>query len=257
MPNSHSRPAHTHHRVVFSDLQSCSAPGLISIEGPEAQHLAKVKRVRIGESIGVLDGRGAMGIGELVEITGSKQRPIVAILLEKISIFDHVSPRVQICCPVPKGDRLERMIDQLTQIGVHSWVPLICERSERDPESVRPDRIQRIISEACKQCIRVHALAVEEPMPFSDAIIPQPDQHIAFCDSSGSDALSSVGQSDRRILIGPEGGWTDDERLIARDHDVCISRLGVHTLRLETAAVAAASLALAGASTQIMSGDSQ
>ena len=53
------------------------------------------------------------------------------------------APSIEICCPIPKGDRLDRMIDQLTQLGVDSWTPLITDRSERKAETIRQDRIER------------------------------------------------------------------------------------------------------------------
>ncbi len=250
-------PDPIHHRVFFSDLPGCVPPQLITIEGPEAIHLAKVKRARVGESVGVLDGRGAMGVGEIAEITGSKQRPMVAVLLDRVEMIEPVKPRVQICCPAPKGDRLERPIDQLTQIGVESWVPLVCERSERDPGAIRMDRIERIIHEACKQCIRARVLTIHEPMPIAEAIEPVDGLCILACDASGVDPIQSdsVGES-ARILIGPEGGWSDSERGLFKDHSVPVHRLGVHILRLESAAVVAGSLALSSAQCHFPFGES-
>lgn len=250
-------PDSIHHRVFFSDLKGCIPPQLIMIESSEAMHLAKVKRARIGESVGVLDGHGAMGLGEIAEITGSKQRPMVAVLLDRVEMIEPVKPRVQICCPAPKGDRLERMIDQLTQIGVDSWVPLISERSERDPSAIRLDRIERIINEACKQCIRARVLTLHEPMTLAEAIEPIDGLHILACDASGELPVESdsIGGS-ARILIGPEGGWSDSERASFLDRSIPIRRLGVHVLRLESAAVVAGSLALSAAQCHLPFGDS-
>jgi len=234
---------------MFSDLTGCLPPQLITIEGPEAQHLAKVKRARIGEMVGVLDGRGAMGIGEIAEITGSKQRPMVAIMLDRVEMIEPISPRIQICCPAPKGDRLERMIDQLTQIGVESWIPLITERSERDPKAIRQDRLDRIISEAMKQCIRARALVVHEPMTLTQAMTPVDSMRMITCDGSGESSLRPIEVDSARIFIGPEGGWSDSELTSFAGAGVPLMRIGAHVLRLETAAVVAGSLALANAKT--------
>tara|TARA_R110000737_G_scaffold2923_18_gene10029 strand:- start:135726 stop:136466 length:741 start_codon:yes stop_codon:yes gene_type:complete len=236
-------PKSIHHRVMFSDLTGCVPPQLITIEGPEAQHLAKVKRARVGEMVGVLDGIGSMGIGEIAEISGSKQRPIIAVMLDHIEMIPPVSPRIQICCPAPKGDRLDRMIDQLTQIGIESWVPLISDRSERDPTAIRQDRLTRIIHEACKQCVRTRSLVIHEPMTLAQAIQNNP-MRVVVCDGSGNESLASL-DVDTRILIGPEGGWSDEERSRFATSKIQIARLGVHVLRLETAAAVAGSLALA------------
>ncbi len=232
---------------MFSDLSGCSTPQLITIDGTEAQHLAKVKRARIGEAVGVLDGRGAFGIGEIAEISGSKQRPMVAILLDRVRMVEPVSPRVQVCCPPPKGDRLERMIDQLTQVGVESWVPLVCERSERDPHALRMDRIERVINEASKQCIRARALVVHEPMALSNAISPDDSVSMIACDGSGDSPVAPMNSGSIRVFIGPEGGWTSKERESFAEVGIPIRRIGAHVLRLETAAVVAGSVLLAGA----------
>jgi len=240
---------------MFSDLAGCIAPHLITIQGSEAQHLAKVKRARIGEMVGVLDGRGAMGIGEIAEITGSKQRPMIAIMLDRVEMIDPVWPRIQICCPAPKGDRLERMIDQLTQIGVESWVPLITDRSERDPKAIRQDRLERIINEALKQCIRARALVVHEPMTLTQAISPSDSIQTIVCDGSGESSLGPIEIDSTRIFIGPEGGWSGDERARFIESNIPTRRIGIHVLRVETAAVVAGSLALSNAITPTPFGD--
>ena len=252
-------PTTIHHRVMFSDLAQCQPPELITIQGPEAQHLAKVKRARIGEIVGVLDGQGALGIGEIAEITGSKQRPMVAIMLDRIEMIAPTTPRIDICCPAPKGDRLDRMIDQFTQIGVVSWTPLISDRSERDPKTIRLDRLDRIINESLKQCIRVRSLVIHDPMTLEqvlDTDQPESSWPAVVCDGVGQSPLvpSDVGQA-ARLLIGPEGGWSDAERSVFLNAKLPVRRLGVHVLRLESAAVVAGALALAGASSPIPTGD--
>jgi len=232
---------------MFSDLVGCVASQSVSIEGPEARHLAKVKRARIGETVGLLDGQGRLGIGTLTEIAGSNQRPVVTIALERIETIEPTKPSIHICTPAPKGDRLERMIDQLTQIGVASWTPLITDRSERDPASIRQDRLDRIINEALKQCIRTSALAVHEPMTIAQALSQTDSMKAIVCDDSGDSSLGPIESGQAQILIGPEGGWSDQERATFQESSIPTRRLGVHVLRLETAAVVAASLTLANA----------
>jgi len=254
-------PTPIHHRVMFSDLAQCQPPELITVQGPEAQHLAKVKRARVGEVVGVLDGQGTLGIGEIAEITGSKQRPMIAIMLDHIEMIASITPRIDICCPVPKGDRLDRMIDQLTQIGVVSWTPLMTDRSERDPKTIRLDRLDRIINEALKQCTRARSLIIHDPMTIDQVLDhaqaqSDPSMAMLVCDGGGDSPLvSSDVDQHARIVIGPEGGWSDAERSIFVDAKLPVRRLGVHVLRLESAAVVAGALALAGASSSIPTGD--
>lgn len=232
------------HYISFSDLASLAPNDSIELTGPEAHHAARVKRIRINEQVGVLDGQGRIGIGTIEKITGSKSKPIITITLSEIKLFDPIVPQVEIWSALPKGDRLDRMIDQLSQLGVTTVRPLICDRSQRKPETIRQDKLERIATEASKQCHRPWALNFDEPITFKDAI-NDPDAVIA--DAEGDTALAKVFSPRIVVLIGPEGGWSDDERALIDATGMRIIRLGLFVLRIEAAACAAASVVLSNA----------
>ena len=237
------------HRAIFSDLSGCVAPALLTLEGPEAHHLARVKRARVGESLLVLDGEGLVGRCEIVEIAGSRQRPIVAAALGSVERVDPVSPRVEVVAPAPKGDRLGSMLDALTQIGVASYRPLVSARSERDPGSLRTDKLERIVLEACKQCIRAHALEVGDPVSL-DGVLGDADGIETVVCLGGSDRVldgAEKGSERVRIVVGPEGGWSDEELARIGGSGARAVRLTPHVLRIETACVVASSIVLRGA----------
>jgi len=229
------------HRAVFSDLSR--AHEAVTLVGDEARHLARVRRAREGERVELLDLGGRAAVGAIGAIGGSRQRPELTIRVERVETRHAVRPVITLAGAVPKGERLDWMVDQLTQLGVAAWLPLICERSERDPGSLRRDRLERLVVAACKQSGRAHAMRI------GDAITP--DEALAcrgavVCDAAGHDALGEIGR-DATLLVGPEGGWSEAERAVIERSGVPVRRLGAHVLRVETAAVGAAAIVLSGA----------
>lgn len=246
MPNQHS----IQHHVWFSDLDSVQINEVIHLEGPEAHHAARVKRVRINETVGLLDGQGRVATGTIQAITGAKSSPTLQIQIQTLQIFEQTSPNIEIWSALPKGDHLDRMIDQLTQIGVTTYRPLICERSQRKPTTVRVDKLERIAREAAKQCHRPWGLKIDDPISFQEAI---EDSDAMIADVSGQplQPLQAITSSDVRsrcvILIGPEGGWSDTERETIAATNAAVVRFGVFVLRIEAAACAASAIVLSSA----------
>ncbi|MEX0875878.1 MAG: RsmE family RNA methyltransferase [Phycisphaerales bacterium] len=232
------------HCMMFSDLAAASSGDRLTVTGEEAHHAAKVKRIREGEAVALLDGRGRMAVGAIAEIAGSKSRPELAVLLESIETVPPVSPVVEVCAALPKGDRLDRMVDQLTQLGVHGFRPLLCERSQRKPETVRTDKLERIAAEAMKQCRRPWSMDFRPPITFGDAL-GDPDAVVA--DASGEGFFASDARPRTTLLVGPEGGWSPAERELIEQRGVRTRRFGVFVLRIEAAACAASAIVLSHA----------
>ncbi len=233
------------HCVSFSDLRALAPNDSFELIGPEAHHAARVKRIRIDQQVGVLDGQGRIGIGYVRGIAKSKSKPSITIELQTIEVFGPISPRVEIWSALPKGDRLDRMIDQLTQLGVSTFRPLLCDRSQRKPETIRQDKLERIVIEAAKQCHRPWNLKIDDPITFAQAIN---DPDVVLADASGDSWLGLEGSNTRIVLlIGPEGGWSDAERAQINATQVRMIRFGVFVLRIEAAACAASSVVLSRA----------
>ncbi len=228
------------HRIVFSELAQYAKGALVGIDGSEAYHAATVKRIRVGDVVGVFDGRGTEADGVVEAITGHKTKPIVEIRLDGIQTVPKAERVVEIWTALPKGDRLEAMVDQLSQLGVARWRAVECDRSERKWASVKCDKLVRTTHESAKQCGRAWFLEIGEPISFAEAIA-QPG--VVVADGSGAGITSDTHTSTSVVLlIGPEGGWSDDERQMMAEASVPMVRFGVHVLRLETAACAAAAL---------------
>lgn len=228
------------HCVMFSDLASIRVGDPIEIAGDEAHHAVRVKRLRIGETVGVLDGHGRIGTGTLDEIGGSRSKPLLFIGLRDIHLVDPISPALEVCAALPKGDRLDRMIDQLTQIGVTRFRPLLCEYAQRKPENYRTDKLDRIVEEAMKQSRRAWRMEIADPIAFRDAIY-LPGAIIA--DASGDPwGRNDAMPQEPALIVGPEGGWSNTERGLLVESGVRVCRFGTLVMRIETAAVVGASV---------------
>lgn len=242
-----SHPSQIQHHVMFSDLGSVSLGDSFELTGQEAHHAARVKRIEINDLVGVLDGVGRIATGHVLDISGPKSKPKISIEISEVRLFDPVSPRIEILSALPKGDRLDRMIDQLSQLGVSAFRPLVCDRSQRKPDTLRREKLERIAAEASKQCRRPWTLEINDPIAFSDAI---KDGDTVIADASG-DAMDPVDDRspDARsvVLIGPEGGWSpsENEQIIATGLPVV--RFGQFVLRIEAAACAASAIVLSHA----------
>tara|TARA_R110002072_G_scaffold42064_11_gene118005 strand:+ start:23210 stop:23953 length:744 start_codon:yes stop_codon:yes gene_type:complete len=236
---------HIQHHLMFSDLGAIKPGQVFEIGGPEAHHAIRVKRVGTGHRVGLLDGCGRIGSGTVQAIKGPKSKPTMTIELLGIESFEPSKPRLEVYSALPKGDRLDRMIDQLSQLGVQSYRPLLCERSQRKPETVNIEKLERIAIEAAKQCHRPWLMEIGDPIGFEDAI-KDPDAIVA--DASGEADIASVNPERVVILIGPEGGWSDDERGVIGATGVRVCRFGLFVLRIEAAACSASAIVLSRAS---------
>lgn len=242
------------HRV-FVD-QPLAGPGsVVALVDDEAHHAQNVKRIRIGDQVQVHDGAGgvAMSLVESLSPAQRKQPGNVLLRLTDVRHEPRPAPEVIICSPAPKGGRLEDMIDQLSQCGACEWRTLAAQRAVVEPSERRGERVQRVCIESLKQSGRAWLLrATLTPMSFDEALSPAPGTRVLIADATGlpiGPALAAQA-SDRgggtvtsvRVLIGPEGGWTDDERGRALAAGAIGVALGPNIMRLETACVAAAVL---------------
>lgn len=187
-------------------------------------HLTRVLRLRDGRVVTVTDGCGRWRVCRLES----------GMLVVEGDIRDGVDrPSITIAAAVPKGDRVDWMVQKLTELGVARIVLLRCERSVVNWDAERRERqlerLRRISIGALEQSRGLHMPSLEGPVPATEVLASMP---IA---EPGGEGLS---HDDRSIAIGPEGGWSSAEL------DSAMRRvdLGPGVLRVETAAVTAAVL---------------
>ena len=211
----------------------------VSLAESEAHHL-RVRRAREQEGVEVLDGAGLVGTGRLVKV-GSDW----AVDLETA---ERRTPQPELVLAVAAGDR-ERfswMAEKAVELGVTAIVPLETERTTGVASRLRAShlaKLRRTVLEATKQCGAAWAPTVDSPLLLSDFVVrPIPGQGW-LADLSGLPAPAVLDGTPLSVVIGPEGGFTCEERSALIEVGYKPMVLGSNTLRFETAALAAAAVA--------------
>ncbi len=214
---------------VVVDLLGGDHDALVPIDDEVEHHLRRVLRLRPGEPVTVTDLAGRW---RSTVVAGSRERLELEISGDVVAT-DRPPGRVAIASSIPKGDRLDWMVQKLTELGVDRLTLLHAERSTTRWDEGRAGahraRAERVSLEACRQSRRVWAMQIDGPVPAL-SLLPT----CVVAEPGGR----PVEPADDAIAIGPEGGWSDVERDAARD---AVS-LGANILRVETAAIAAAAL---------------
>jgi 16S rRNA (uracil1498-N3)-methyltransferase len=135
----------------------------------------------------------------------------------------------------------ELALEKVVEIGVTRIVPVIAARSNA-PAPRKTERLTRIIVEAAKQSKRRYLPVLEPTAAFEDVLQRDAASKILFAEREGGPLHSALGSAPVLYLIGPEGGWTDAELSLAREHGFALVSLGTTILKAETAAIVGAAL---------------
>lgn len=208
----------------------------------ETHHASGARRVRVGDIIGLIDGRGTRASAVVEAIA----RRVLTFTVQERRSMAPPRPSIIVASAVPKGEHFRTMIDMLSQIGVAAIIPLHCERSTIKPGRTSGDRWRRIAIEACKQSRNPFVPEIAASVTVRDSLqrIGRGDV-VVYADAAGGslDPAPAV-RGSLHLYVGPEGGFTDAEKKLLDDHDARPVALGGNILRVETAAVAGAVLAL-------------
>ena len=129
-------------------LPELPAPGAASLSGNIAHHLARVLRVRVGESVLLGDGRGSTATATITAV----QKQLVAVELGEICKAPPLQPALTLAFAVPRPSRADWLVEHATEVGVQSFQPLWTERSR--PQGLRADRWRKVATAAAGQCAR-------------------------------------------------------------------------------------------------------
>lgn len=220
--------------------------GTVDLRDEEFHHLAHVLRKSAGDMVEIFDGRGGAARCRITEVGRREAKLQVEEPLQTVS--DH-GITITLASAVPKGDRAKWLVEKLTELNVARWTPLKTERSVVDPQGTKLDRLRQTVIAACKQCGRNQLMQLCDPLPL-DAWIStsQSGGRILVADASGEqindvlERLTIQKPASLHVAVGPEGGFTADERDSACAAGATLISLGASILRVETAAVAAAAV---------------
>lgn len=219
--------------------------GKLIVDGEEAHHALRTRRLGVGESLDVLDGRGRVADAVLVESTHlGRGRWTMTLDIRDVRELPRPAPAIELLTGVPKGARLEALIDGASQAGAASWQPLIARRAVVDPGLGKLERLTRVAAESGKQSGRPWFLEIREPVRLPEALATV-GQGVALviADASGR-AYTPTGARYIRVLIGPEGGFEPGEIDDALNAGGTVACFAEHTMRIETAAIVAVGVIL-------------
>ncbi len=206
----------------------------------ESQHCIRVLRMQVGDEIEVIDGKGFRYRCRIID---AHSKHALVDVLERKEVALSWSNNITIAvAPTKNMDRMEWMIEKLTEIGVNRFIPLLCRHSER--KEIKPERLEKIAISAMKQSLKA-VLPVIEPMtPLTNVVkyMTAEQRFIAYCDSTIPRLLLSKEYKANKntiILIGPEGDFSPEEISSTLNAGYTPISLGDNRLRTETAAIVA------------------
>ena len=242
------------HRFLIPVLPN---QGTVDLPTSEAHHARRVLRCSKGDTIVLFDGQGNEAHATIQSI--DKRTVIAAINSSVFAPRDH-SGRLHFAIAMPKGDRQRNTIEKLVELGVDSLSPLNTSRSVAVVNEDNAERLERYVVEACKQCGRNRFMGICPSLNMSDIRLyadsidldiepnataiwmlhPKIDCQTAHTIHEAN-SLSDCNQK-LLFLVGPEGGFTDEEVVQAVRQGARILSLGERIQRVETAAATAAVL---------------
>jgi len=239
----------------------------------ESRHLRDVLRLRAGDEAHVFDGEGREFACAVVEARGREAALEVVAPVEPRRPESPLD--LTLAVALLKGEKFDLVVQKATELGASRVAPVVTARADvrlRDERDAarRVERWRRLALEAAKQSGRARIPAVAEPCAFDTFVKSEPRAAVVeseagasvegarrggrlrvFFAERGGDRLDSLADAARRgspsmeiaphsivtALVGPEGGWDDEEINLAREHGWSIVTLGGRTLRAETAAI--------------------
>jgi 16S rRNA (uracil1498-N3)-methyltransferase len=195
-----------------------------ALGAPDAHHLARVLRLRVGEEVTVADGRGGWRVCAFAD--GGRLEPVADV--ERVA---RPEVAVTVAFALTKGDKPELAVQKLTELGVDRIVPVTAARSV----------VQWDDSKSARNVERLRAVARAAAMQSRRAFLPVVDDVTTLASLAGDGVAlahapgARLDESVTTIAVGPEGGWAEEELDVISLH----VDLGPTTLRAETAAVAA------------------
>jgi 16S rRNA (uracil1498-N3)-methyltransferase len=217
------------------------------LDGPEAHHLASVLRLQKGGQVELFDGKGSVASATIMDL---KNRQVLLDVIEQKTIPQRTSVRIILAVSIAKTDRFDWLVEKCTELGVDRLCPVLFERTVKTaagPQTIQ--RWHRLAVSAVKQSGRNFLPVIDTPAPLPDILdklmIEFPSADV-LSGSPSPQALPVIKYpfigKDLIVFVGPEGGLTDKEDALLLKCGAKQVRLTDTILRVETAALALASI---------------
>lgn len=217
----------------------------------ESKHALKVLRLGVGDEVSAMDGMGGRFLAVIDSVNGDN---VTLKLTEELP--DNEAPvQVTLYQGLPKADKLDFIVQKITELGAVRLAPVKMERCvvklDAKDAAKRRDRLEKIAHEATKQCKRAAMPEILEAMTWKQALQDMKELDLVIVpweEASGirmKDVFKDHPDAKRiGIVIGPEGGMSEDEVGMMREAGVVPVTLGPRILRAETAAVVSVGMAM-------------
>ena len=194
----------------------------------EGRHVLKVLRGRSGDTLEVVDASRRLFLAEL----GAGGEASILKVLEgpgdegiEISLYQ----------AVPKGGRMDLVVEKATEVGATRIVPLLTARGIVRPRDAKVGRWRRVAEAAARQSLRMGVPEVAEPVNFSEAVREAGGEGVLLHNALDLESLEAVIPARASLFVGPEGGWSEEELRVAEEAGLALAQLGPYRLRSETA----------------------
>ena len=220
---------------------------VVELAGPEARHLASVLRLQKGQQVELFDGRGAAGIAAIKTIT---DKMIILDVKSLRVIPQRTTGRIILAVSIAKGERFDWLVEKCTELGIDRLCPVLFERTVKSAAGSQIlQRWKRLAISAAKQSGRYFLPVIDSPAPLDKVSnmlnMDYPSADILFGQPQ-LDALPIIRHpfsgKDLIVFVGPEGGLTDSEKSLLIKTGASPVHLTDTVLRVETAALAFASI---------------
>lgn len=230
----------------FADSSAINGETVV-ITGDDVNHISRVLRLKCGDEIEVCDKNKTDYLCTVSEISKTE---VLAKIIKKTENKNESPVDITLYQGVPKGEKMDDIVRKCVELGVKTIVPVVMKRTVVKVKAPYPktQRWERIILEAAKQCKRGIIPHISEPISFDEMLNNLTDEELNILPYENEDttSLKDVLKNNARlkkinIIIGPEGGFDDEEIEKAKQNKIFTVTLGPRIMRCETAPIAAVS----------------
>lgn len=231
---------------VFFLPSQCITPPTVSVTGEFLRHLRNSLRIEVGETILVTDGEDRRYRTAITAIT---KQSMTGRVIEIIPRPPRRAPSLILGQSLVKGEKMDWVIQKTTELGVQTIIPIQSRQSivrlKADRVEAQTARWQRIAREAAQQSEQWRVPTIAKPCSLLSCVKQPPDRSLSLILTERLDRLATLSsiqlppllEASILVLVGPEGGWTEEEVMSAQGAGAIPITLGTKILRAETAAI--------------------
>lgn len=218
------------HRFLIKEIPTSTS---FEVDERELVHLIKdVLKLKVNEECILFSD----GSDDYLSLITNITKNTISFNTKSILNKKIIPKNLRACISIPKRDSFELIVQKLTEIGVKEIIPIVSDRTIK--QSLKLDRLQKISDEALEQSGGSWRVKISEPLSLKDSLSSIGASAVVYFDISGEKNIN-ITETDLTFYIGPEGGWSDNDLEIFRNHNIPSYKLAETVLRSETASIIA------------------